>query len=250
MPARHPPKPGKCVHCLKDPVQRTWDHVFPRAWYPETTPLDLEKWQIPACTRCNGQYGKLENDLLITLGMCIDPDDVAAAGIAAKALRALNPRFAKTPKDARARQRERDKFLARLKPASQPLMSARFPGLAPPPAYGAQPPMVVSIPRGGLQRLVEKICRGIFYIEDGYFIEPPYEIVHHVVHEIAVAPVVNLIEQHGEVFAREPGITVRRAVPPDNVRAALFSIEIWGQLKLYASVLEEDGHDNQRTRLE
>jgi hypothetical protein len=230
-------------------VQRTWDHVFPRAWYPETTPLDLEKWHIPACLRCNGQYGKLENDLLIRFGMCIDPDKAEASGIADKALRALNPRFAKTPKDARARLREREKFIARLKPASRLSRRARFPGLAPPPTHGGDTPMAVPIPGESLRRLVEKICRGIFYINDESFIEPPYEIVHHVVDERGAAPAVEILEQYGAVFAREPGITVCRAVVPENRRAALFSIEIWGQLKLYASVLDEDQPSNDQSRL-
>jgi hypothetical protein len=28
------PENGKCVHCLMDPVERNWDHMFPKSWYP------------------------------------------------------------------------------------------------------------------------------------------------------------------------------------------------------------------------
>ena len=37
--------PGKdrCVHCLKEGVERNWDHVFPNSWYPDTTAADMEK---------------------------------------------------------------------------------------------------------------------------------------------------------------------------------------------------------------
>jgi len=59
-------------------VSRTWDHVFPRSWYPDNTPKDLEKWQVPACQPCNANYGKLENQLMILLGMCVDPSKAAA----------------------------------------------------------------------------------------------------------------------------------------------------------------------------
>ena len=38
--------------------------MFPKAWYPDATPKDLEKWQIPSCLDCNQRYGKIENDLL------------------------------------------------------------------------------------------------------------------------------------------------------------------------------------------
>ena len=40
---------GRCVHCLKDNVVLTSDHMFPKAWYPDATPENLEKWQFPAC---------------------------------------------------------------------------------------------------------------------------------------------------------------------------------------------------------
>ena len=55
------PEKGKCVHCLKVPVDRTWDHMFPKAWYPDTTAENLEKWQVPSCRECNQRLGKLEN---------------------------------------------------------------------------------------------------------------------------------------------------------------------------------------------
>ena len=42
-----------CVYCLKLFEELTSDHVFPKSWYPETTPENLEKWQMPACVECN-----------------------------------------------------------------------------------------------------------------------------------------------------------------------------------------------------
>jgi hypothetical protein len=56
------PGPGKCVHCLSDTVERNWDHVFPKSWYPEVTAKDLAKWQVPSCIPCNTKYGKIESD--------------------------------------------------------------------------------------------------------------------------------------------------------------------------------------------
>jgi hypothetical protein len=44
---------GKCVHCFKDVEGRNSDHVFPASWYPDSTPPDLEKRQIPSCIPCN-----------------------------------------------------------------------------------------------------------------------------------------------------------------------------------------------------
>jgi hypothetical protein len=53
VPKRKTKHQGKCVHCLQDPVELTWDHVLPVSWYPTTTPPNLEKWQIPSCWPCN-----------------------------------------------------------------------------------------------------------------------------------------------------------------------------------------------------
>lgn len=78
--AKRPPS-GRCVHCLKESLELTWDHVFPQAWYPDTTPANLEKWKIPACLECNQLHSKSEGDLLVNLAMCIDPDDRFRAGL-------------------------------------------------------------------------------------------------------------------------------------------------------------------------
>jgi hypothetical protein len=61
--AKNPGK-GRCVHCRKEVPERNWDHVFPKSWYPDTTPQNLEKWQIPSCIPCNRKYGKIEEDLI------------------------------------------------------------------------------------------------------------------------------------------------------------------------------------------
>src|SRR5437899_2162775 len=96
--------PGKCVHCLKDVEERNFDHVFPESWYPDSTPPNLEKWQIPSCIPCNRDYGKLEQDFLLKVGLCLDPFDPASASIVQKSLRSLKPAAARTARDARHRQ--------------------------------------------------------------------------------------------------------------------------------------------------
>jgi hypothetical protein len=50
---------------------------------------DLYKWRIPSCYRCNGELGKIEENLLFRLGLCIEPTP-ETAGIVAKAQRSYN----------------------------------------------------------------------------------------------------------------------------------------------------------------
>ncbi|WP_200255411.1 hypothetical protein [Thiococcus pfennigii] len=100
------PGPGICVHCLKEVQKRNWDHVFPRGWYPDTTPQNLEKWKIPTCKNCNDEYGRMEDDLGIILSTSIDPKSAKAAGVWKKTLRALDPSQGKTNKDRKARAKK------------------------------------------------------------------------------------------------------------------------------------------------
>src|SRR5215471_12248463 len=103
--------PGKCVHCLKDVEERNSDHVFPASWYPHSTPPNLEKWQIPSCIPCNTAYGKLEQDFMLKVGLCLDPYDPASASIVQKALRSVKPAEARNPRDAAHRLRKGQKIL-------------------------------------------------------------------------------------------------------------------------------------------
>lgn len=237
MRKRRAKRQGKCVHCLQDPVELTWDHVLPVSWYPTTTPPNLEKWQIPSCWPCNQDYGRIESDLLVRFGMCIDPSKPAAAGIADKALRALSGRHGKDEKDSRARQNAGQRFIAELTPLEQVPDHSLLPGFKEPLSQRQLETGGVRIPRKALHRFAEKICRGIFYIEEKMFIDASYEIEAHVVKEGGGAEVDAILDQYGASYTRGPGLVVRRAKTNDDPMSSLFSIETWGQLKMYASIV-------------
>lgn len=217
----------------------TWDHLLPRAWYPATTPPELEKWQIPSCMACNQEYGRIESDLLVRFGMCLDPTKAAASGIAEKALRALDPAQAKNSRDARARQKNRERFIAELMPVQQVPQHSVLPGFGLPLSAAQLETGGVRIPKKGLERLAEKICRGIFYIEERCFIEPPYEITSYVLNDAGAAYADGILERYGVSHTRGPGLVIRRAKTTDDQMAAMLSIEVWGQLKMHATVVAE-----------
>jgi hypothetical protein len=72
-----------------------------------------------------------------------------------------------------------------------------------------------------LRLVTEKIARGIFYIADGKFIEPPYEIDFFVLDEEGAQDWKEALDKFGSVYAREPGIVVGRAVAPDDNTSSL-----------------------------
>jgi hypothetical protein len=229
--------PGKCVHCLKDVEERNSDHVFPESWYPDSTPPNLEKWQIPSCLPCNSEYGKLEQDFLLKAGLCLDPFDSASKSIVEKALRSLKPGAARNSRDARHRRNKRDKILAEALQGDQIPDHGIFPGLGDRWTDLKEVPHALLVPAESFERITKKIVRGIYYIEDRLFIDPPYEIGFFALpDDDGTALWKDALDRFGSVYAREPGVVVRRAVSNEDRLYSLFEITFWRQFKTYASV--------------
>src|SRR4051794_2428264 len=101
--ARRRPAPGRCIHCLEYSDNMTWDHIFPQAWYPDSTPPEMEKWDAPSCALCNNEYSKIEERLLMALGLCLDPTEAASAGVGERARRSIDPKLGRDERDSRIR---------------------------------------------------------------------------------------------------------------------------------------------------
>lgn len=231
--------PGRCVHCLKEVEERNYDHVFPESWYPDSTLPDIEKWQIPSCVPCNSDYGKLEQDFLVKIGLCLDPDHHASAGIVQKALRSVKPSAARNLRDARHRLGRGRRILAQSLQGDQIPDHGTFPGLGDRWAEIPGERTAILIPKHAFERITEKIVRGIYYIEDGIFIERSYNIGFFVLSEEGPTPWKDALDRWGTVYSREPGIFVRRAVEVEDGISSLFEITFWKQFKTYASVSKQ-----------
>jgi hypothetical protein len=94
----------------------------------------------------------------------------------------------------------------------------------------------ITIKAKSVHRLAEKIVRGIFYLEDRLFLEPPYTVSFYAIHDRNAAPFVTLFQKYGSIYAHEPGIVVRRAVATEDKTWSVFSIEIWSTFKMFAIV--------------
>jgi hypothetical protein len=233
------PKPGKCVHCLRNPVPRTWDHVFPKAWYPTNATPNLYKWQIPACKRCNSGYGVLEDELQGLLGLCIDPTVAAASGVLEKARRAIDPRAAPNERESAVRTARLAKIMSERLTGDQIPTVGIYPGFHDRWIQPSSERAALRIPKANFEKLTEKIVRGIFYLSDRRFIEPPYSITFYALPQLP-SELTEVLRQHGQVFAHEPGIRVTRAVAIEDGISSLFEIEIWGTFRMHASVSRVD----------
>jgi hypothetical protein len=233
------PPPGQCVHCLRYRDQLTWDHVFPRAWYPDSTPANLAKWKFPSCFDCNQAFGRLEENLLWIFGMCIDPADAKSAGISEKVIRSMDPRRAPNKREANARIARHRALRTRMKRLDPNSAKSTLPGFGPRSELPDQ--LGFEINADDLARLGTKIIRGLTYVRLKLFIGPQYEFTVYPVEEQAARPVMEFLDRLGILLDQGPGLSVYWASASDDPISGVFKIEIWGRLRLYATVDKRDG---------
>jgi hypothetical protein len=124
----------RCVHCLTEltppgstplDTAATKDHVFPKQWFPDDTPQNLNRWTVPACARCNGELGAIEKRLLNTIILCLDVTRPEIAGIYQRVKRGLaiglteEERKQLDPNELNAREQEKKKLFENIRPLDE-----------------------------------------------------------------------------------------------------------------------------------
>jgi hypothetical protein len=227
------PRPGNCTYCLRFSNKLTWDHVLPVSWYPDSTPADMEKWKVPACRECNKSLGRIEEKLLIRLGLCLEPNSISALGISHKSLRAVSPQYAKNERDRRIRERKREKLLGEVIHFDEPPDEGLFPHFGPLPWLRYDGYHAVLIPEVALKSYTEKLVRGLSLILDGNLLGENYQIELYVIQEDGDRRVLQMFEGRYNLYHRGLGFIVRRMVREDD-KAWIYGFEIWQRLKFYA----------------
>ena len=235
MAKRKPPPVGRCVHCLVDNVPRNWDHVFPRGWYPDSTPPNTSKWIVPTCVKCNSRLGAIEQKLLTALAICIDPTTAGTVGITQRVLRGLDVRHAKSERDAMFRLRNLRQVVAGLLYGETLPDNGFYPGLGERWGRSKEQVIGVKIPAAYFKALSEKIARGIAYIEDGRYIEASHQITFYAWDESANASLLNNLFKDAVEYVSGPGISVRRIDTVDDASTA-FAINVWQTFKMFVTV--------------
>lgn len=228
---------ARCVYCLEFFEELTSDHVFPKSWYPETTPQNIEKWQIPACYKCNQRYSVIEAELLKRFGLCIDPNELRSLGIADKALRALKPSCAKKQKDKRCRRKDLARILDSVIPNEKIPMESVLPNFGGWPGLQPEERIAITVSADQIDLFCEKLVRGLTYLKYSKYIEDNLEIDVFHVHEKNIPELAKEIHCFGQKHECGPGIKICSAFARDNSLSALFEIVIWGKLKMFASIL-------------
>jgi hypothetical protein len=217
----------------------TWDHVLPESWYPKGAG-EKEKWQVPSCEPCNKRLGKIEENLLIKLGLCLDPSDLKSLGIPDRILRALNPSFGKNERDRKHRLAKREKVIREVKVFQDLPQHGIFPNFGPLPDQEYQEYPAVMLEEDEINQFAEKIIRGIAYIANNSFIDESYEIKPYAVDEQNSVELRKLVDSTAIIFDRRPGLMVKQSLVEDNKVAGIYLIEIWERFRMYVVVTPKD----------
>lgn len=227
----------KCVHCLSYCDNLTSDHVFPKSWYPTSTPANLEKWQVPSCKKCNSKYGKIEADLLLRFGLALNPVHHSSKGIVDKALRAIDPNSAKGEKDRIHRLNKRKKIMKELLSSDQIDYRSVLPNRGTP--QNINKPIGILLPAESLKNMGKKFVRGITYVLEQRYIDKQHEIDIFFVHEENAIALMELIRKFGKTYARGAGIIIKRATIPEDPQAGVYAIDMWEQIYMYATIMQK-----------
>lgn len=68
------------------------------------------------------------------------------------------------------------------------------------------------------------------------FIEPTDKIDHYLLHASVAEKMLGPFGHAGQLFVREPCLRIRRFVAHDDRLNSIFEIELWQQLKVYATL--------------
>lgn len=233
-------KSGKCAHCQTFSKKPTSDHVFPKSWYPATTPKFMEKWQMPSCTRCNEKYGKIENELLIKFGLSVDPHDYNSLGISDKALRALNPIYAKNEKDRIARIKKREQIKNEIFKFDPTHTKSILPGFGIENYPYSIQPQAIGIDHDNLIAVCEKIIRGAQYALWKKLIPKDKKLEIFFIQDEKSQPFSEMVAKYGSRHHRGPGINLGIAIPYDDAEQAMYEIIIWGRFKYYGMIINKE----------
>jgi hypothetical protein len=216
----------------------TKDHVFPDSWYPESTPETVQRWTVPSCLRCNRELGLIEKEVFVRLGLCVNPQKVAATGISKRVVRSFGIGAEGLDEDEkRIRAALKAEVMRDAKPFSEKVLPHVLPGTGPHPEVPIEQQLQINIPGDKLHQVARKIVRGCeYWFSNGRIVEPPHEIEIFFAHEKDIPDVIRIFSAFNS-FHFGPGFRVRRGNAHDEPLSALYEVVIWDSVIFYASLL-------------
>jgi len=220
--------------------------VFPSSWYPDGTAVNVQRWTVPSCRKCNGKFGELEKELFAVLALCIDPTKAEAAGISKKALASMGIGAANLSTEEKAHRKAFQKrILGTMKPLDELTDVPFLPTLGPHRGFSATEQRSIEFSGETLKLVSEKVLRGCEYkLNNKRYVEEPYRLEVYFPREDGMDHVSAILAQV-PATTLGPGFEVKRcATRPEECYAVLYRVTVWGTVRIYASIgREEDLQD-------
>ena len=223
----------KCVHCGNDIQKKDKDHLFPRSWYPDTTSEKVQRWTIPSCVPCNREYGEIEEEMLITIGLTTAPSHYASMGISQKAFNALDQSRAKNEKDRLARVATLNKIQGRLIHDVSAMAEGTILNYARPEDQNSQNMHGLFIPEEHLTMLCRKFVKGVTWIANKALIDD----AEYIIDSSPMSPYdkIPYVENYWVDYSLPPGLIIKRIAAKEDPVCAIYFIMIWQQYTFYAT---------------
>lgn len=231
----------RCIHCLRRFDKLTRDHILPKSYYANLTTAQTELWTAPACENCNNNLGRIEQDCLIPLMLSMSSRAYAGSPTSAirqRVLRSFNANAASSEHDRKVRAGRAQKVLKSIF-RSDGRIEGVFPGFGYHHEWKPEEQYCIPVPADGLNRLGQKIIRGIEYKIEKRYVDKSFELAVYFCHENKeVSGVSNLIRQNGQHHVIAPGFEFYR-MAPFNKKFCLYEIRIWNKLVIYGSLMKK-----------
>lgn len=219
-------------------MSETRDHVFPKAWFPGSYPLNL--WTVPAHKKCNATFKVYEDEIFVRLGLLLQPGVQGAEGIKEKAIRAMDPMQGRNMKDSAYREQLRKRVLGDVVENSMynpdKMYKSGLLSITP-----GMPCSQILIRPEALEKVVEKLIKGILYIENNLYVDSSIYTMEVVLlkgyTEYATELSTTLNPFKCFTSHKGPGIVIDRYSTLDDPRYSLFKIYLWQHFTIYATLV-------------
>jgi len=230
----------RCVYCTRETAAEmlTRDHVIAESWYPTSTPPNMAKWKVDCCRTCNGAYGRVEQELLILLALCLNPHSPASSSIVQKALDSMNPDLATSDREKGARLALKRRVYSRIEEADELPDKGVLPSFLENWKLGSR--MRVYVSKADLHAVVRKWVRGLHSLTIKRILPKRAKIdVIHIQDDEAAAAFTE-VEPFAVMHLKPPCVSVMQATASEETEAeTIYRFVLWEQYTVYATVSEK-----------
>lgn len=180
--------------------------------------------------------GKIENRLLVQIGLCVPPFCRESLGIAHKAMRSLKPECGRDKHDAEFREKSRRTVVKKaVDPTTIPLASI-LPQFGFHSGVDPSKELGVLVSATDLKAIGEKLIRGTTWVIDKAYIDTDHSI--HIIFpsDPTAGPFVEDLRRFGTLHSLGPGLSIVRAAADGDCQSGIYLIKIWGRLHMYGCV--------------